>query len=156
MDVVLRPATPDDEPFLFELYRWAHSEELPVGHLEADQQELLFRMQFFAQQQTYGAQFPQSEDNIILLDGRPVGRFLVERTANEFRGIDLALLPEYRGRGIGTLILKDVLAEAEATGKPFRFHVAKTNRAAHLYERLGMYKTGESGMHFSMEWDPDK
>jgi ribosomal protein S18 acetylase RimI-like enzyme len=156
MDVKLRPVTPDDEPFLYEIYQCAHSAELPTDHMNADQRELLSRMQFFAQQQTYSAQFPKGEDKIILLDNRPVGRILVERTENEIRGIDIGLLSEFRSTGIGTLLIKELLAEAEKTGKPFRIQVVKSNRAARLYERIGLYKTGESGTHYSMEWSPDK
>jgi ribosomal protein S18 acetylase RimI-like enzyme len=156
MDIILRPATPDDEPFLYELYQWAHSQELQADNLDANQRELLWKMQFLAQQQTYSLQFPGAEDKIILLDGRPVGRMLVERTEIELRGVDIALLPEFRSTGIGTLLIQDLMAEAEATGRPFRIQVVKTNRAALLYERLGIYKTGESGTHYSMEWTPNK
>jgi ribosomal protein S18 acetylase RimI-like enzyme len=156
MNVALRPVTSDDETFLYELYQLAHSEELPADYLDAKQREILFRMQFFAQQQTYSAQFPKAEDKIILLDGIPVGRILVERQESEIRGVDIALLPEHRSTGVGTLLIRDLMAEAEAAGKPFRIQVVKTNRAAHLYERLGIYKTGESGTHYSMEWSPNK
>ena len=156
MDFTLRPVTPDDEPFLYELYKQAHDVELPLDQMDAGQRELIWKMQFFAQQQTYSAQYPKAEDKIILVQGRRAGRLLVERTENEIRGVDIGLLPEYRSTGIGSLVIRDLMAEAEATGKPFRIQVVKTNRAARLYERLGIYKTGESGMHFSMEWPPDK
>lgn len=156
MDVRLRLATPDDEPFLYELFVYAHSQELPTDHLDANQRDLLLRMQFFAQQKTYSAQFPEAQDKIILVDGHPVGRILVERKESEIRGVDIVLLPEHRSTGVGTLLIQDLMAEAEATGKPFRIQVVKTNRAARLYERLGIYKTGESGSHYSMEWSPNK
>jgi ribosomal protein S18 acetylase RimI-like enzyme len=41
------------------------------------------------------------------------------------RGRDIALLPEYRQSGIGTAILRDLLAEADRCRKPFRIHVEK-------------------------------
>jgi ribosomal protein S18 acetylase RimI-like enzyme len=156
MDVMLRPVTPDDEPFLYELFVHAHSDELPTDHLDATQRELILRMQFLAQQGTYRAQFPKAEDKIILVAGHPVGRLLVERQESEIRGVDIALLPEHRSTGVGTVLIKDLMAEAEKTGKPFRIQVVKTNRAARLYERLGIYKTGERGTHYSMEWSPNK
>ncbi|HEX8088852.1 MAG TPA: GNAT family N-acetyltransferase [Blastocatellia bacterium] len=156
MDVTLRHVTPDDETFLYELYKWAHSAELPADHMDANQREFLFRMQFYAQQQTYGAQFPKAEDKIILVNGRPAGRLLVEQREDEIRGVDIALLPEHQSTGVGTLLIQDLMAEAGRAGKPFRIQVVKTNRAARLYERLGLYKTGESGAHYAMEWLPDK
>jgi GNAT superfamily N-acetyltransferase len=156
MDVTLRPVTPEDEPFLYEIYKWAHSAELPADYMEPGQRELLFRMQFYAQQQTYSAQFPMAEDKIILVNGRPAGRLLVERRESEIRGVDIALLPEHRSAGVGSLLIQDLMAEAKRAGKPFRIQVVKTNRAARLYERLGLYKTGEGGAHCAMEWLPDK
>jgi ribosomal protein S18 acetylase RimI-like enzyme len=155
MDITLRPVTSDDELFLYELYKCGHSEELPLDHLDANQRELIWKMQFVAQQQTYSVQYPKAEDKIILLEGRRAGRLLVERTENEIRGVDIGLLPEYRSTGIGTLVIRDLMAEAEATGKPFRIQVVKSNRAARLYERLGISRTGEGGMHYSMEYSAD-
>ena len=151
MDMMFRPVTPDDETFLFELYQHAHSEELPLDQLDANQREMIFRMQFFAQQQTYSAQYPKAEDKIILLDGQRAGRVLVERTESEIRGIDLALLPEHRNKGVGAIIVRDLMAEAGATGRPFRISVVKANRAHYLYQRLGLRITGESGIHYLME-----
>ena len=86
------------------------------------------------QQQTYVAQFPKADHDIILLDGCAVGRVLVERTENEIRGVDIALLPQHRSAGIGSLVIKNLMAEAEKAGKPFRIQVVKSNRAARLYD----------------------
>ena len=154
MDLTLRPVAPDDETFLFELYQHAHSQELPIEHLDANQREMIFKMQFLAQQQTYSAQYPGAEDKIILLDGQRVGRVLVERRESEIQGIDLAVLPEFQNKGIGSIIVRDLMAEAGATGRPFRISVVKANRAGELYKRLGLRITGESGMHFLMEGRP--
>jgi ribosomal protein S18 acetylase RimI-like enzyme len=156
MKITLRPATPDDEPFLYELFRTTYTEGLPTQNMDATQREFLTRMQFNAQQQTYSAQFPEADHDMILLDGCPVGRVLVERKSEEIRGVDIALLAEHRSAGIGTLVIQNLLAEAQKAGKPFRIQVIKSNRAARLYERLGLWKTGESSSHFSMEWDANK
>ena len=53
-------------------------------------------------------------------------------------GIDITLLPEYRQSGIGTAILRGLLAEATRDEKPFRIHVEKFNRAQRLYKRLAL------------------
>ena len=60
----------------------------------------------------------------------------------------------HRGTGMGTALLKDLLAEAERAGKPVRLQVLKTNRAIRLYARLGFAITGESPTHLQMEWRP--
>ena len=51
--------------------------------------------------------------------------------------IDIALLPDHRGRGIGARLLRDVLHEATAAGLPVRLSVERSNPARSLYERLG-------------------
>ncbi len=68
----------------------------------------------------------------------PVGRLYLARLTDEIRIVDIAIMPEHRGRGIASRLLSpDVIAEAEAAGLPVRLHVEHWNRARHLYERLG-------------------
>ena len=156
MPVTFRPARPEDEPFLYELYRSTRSEdlgaEMPGGpHLDA-----LLRMQFTGQQHSYAAQYPRADHDIILLDGRPIGRVMVERGAEENRGVDIALLPEFRGSGVGGAIIQGLLDEARRAGKPFRIHVVRTNRAKRLYDRLGFKEIADIGTHYVMEWEADQ
>ena len=122
---------------------------------DAAQQEDFINMQFEAQHQFYPQQYPRATHEIILLDGRPIGRMMVERVEDEIRGVDIALLPEYRSAGYGGLLIHALLNEAAQTGKPFRIQVVKWNRAVRLYERLGFIKTGESATHWQMEWRAD-
>jgi RimJ/RimL family protein N-acetyltransferase len=153
--VTLRPIRPEDEAFLYEVYASTRREELSrLGWSEA-QRDAFLNMQFAAQHQSYQAQFPDADCQIILLEERPIGRLYIERRPDEILGIDIALLPEYRQAGIGTAILQDLFAEAARAGKPFRFHVEKLNRRARrLYERLGCTMLADDGVHLLMEWSP--
>lgn len=146
MSVTLRSARPDDEEFLYELFCHTMGDEL------AALGDAILRMQFKAQLLTYSAQFPAAEHQIIMLDERPIGRVLVERSESENRGVDIALLPEYRNGGIGKMLVQELLDEAARAGKPFRISVVKSNPALHLYERLGFKTTGDTGTQFLMEW----
>ena len=152
MSVTLRPARPDDEPFLYELYCSTRNEDLAAGDSNSPQQQVLLRMQFVGQQHTYRAQYPRADHDIILLDGLAIGRVMVERGDHEIRGVDIALLPAYRSSGVGGVIIQDLLDEARRAGKPFRIQVVRTNRARRLYERLGFRETGDTGTHYVMEW----
>ena len=154
MPVSLRPALPEDEPFLFALYASTRAEEMATWGLVGAQAEMFLRMQHAAQQQHYRATLPHAEHRIVEQDGKPIGRLLVDRRADEFRLVDVALLPEHRGRGLGTSLLQDLLAEARAASKPVRLHALRGGRAAALYAKLGFSAAGEEGPYTSMEWRP--
>jgi ribosomal protein S18 acetylase RimI-like enzyme len=73
----------------------------------------------------------------VLLDDQRVGRLIVDRGERELILVDISLIPEQRGRGIGTHLIRELLFEASSTTKSVRLHVLHTNPAKHLYERLG-------------------
>lgn len=146
----LRPATPDDEAFLFELYASTRAEEIAAWGWPPAQRDVFLRMQFLAQQRSYAAQFPGAEHRIILIDGARAGRLLVSREPGRRRLVDIALLPQHRGAGVGTALLRDLLAGAAACGEEVLLHVLKGNPAARLYERLGFVKVGETETHLAM------
>jgi ribosomal protein S18 acetylase RimI-like enzyme len=148
----LRPAAAPDEDFLFALYAGTRAAEFaPLGWPEA-QLNAILRMQFNAQQRAYEAQYSAAGHQIVLLDGQPVGRIWVERNGNEILLVDIALLPATRGHGIGTQLIKELIAESAATGTPLRLMVVKDNDAARrLYERLGFVIDGEDGPRYHME-----
>ena len=147
--ITLRAAGPDDENFLFEVFRQS------VGSEVAMFGDAMLRMQFKAQLLTYSAEFPRADHQIIMLGDRAIGRVLVERRESENRGVDIALLSEHRSGGIGRMLIQELLDEAARAGKPFKISVVKGNPAIHLYERLGFKTTGDTGTQFLMEWVPD-
>ena len=151
--VTFRPVRPDDEPFLYELYCSTRTEDLPVSGLDPAARESLLKMQFMAQRDGYLVEYTWADHQIILLNDRPVGRVIVERTGKEHRGIDIALLPEFRNAGIGAGIIQGLLSEAGDAGKPFRIEVLKYNRAIRLYQRLGFVAVGDTGANLVMEWN---
>lgn len=153
MKIRLRPAGPDDEEFLSQVYASTRADEVAAWGWHQAQQEAFLRMQFNAQQQAYKWQFPEAEHSIILCDEEQAGRLIVVQTAQEIRLTDISLLPEYRHAGAGTFFVKDLQAQARVAGLPLRLRVSKTNAAARrLYERLDFSVTGESDTHFMMEW----
>jgi ribosomal protein S18 acetylase RimI-like enzyme len=86
----------------------------------------------------------------------PAGRLYVHPRANEIRIMDIALLPEFRGQGIGTFLLKQILAEGKEQQKPVTIHVENFNPAMRLYERLGFKKKASaSPVYELMEWRPE-
>jgi ribosomal protein S18 acetylase RimI-like enzyme len=149
-----RPITGDDRDFLFRVYAGTREEELAVVPWSDDEKHEFLQMQFAAQHQYYQEQFADAQFDVIVADDEAVGRLYVDRREEEHRIVDIALLPEYRGRGIGGRILKDLLDEATAAGKPVRIHVERNNPALHLYHRLGFLQTSDAGVYLLMEWTP--
>jgi ribosomal protein S18 acetylase RimI-like enzyme len=76
----------------------------------------------------------------------------VDRWDKEIRIMDIALLPEHRGVGIGTGLLRELQEEARAAGKSLSIHVEKFNPALRLYERLGFQPQEDKGVYLLMVW----
>jgi ribosomal protein S18 acetylase RimI-like enzyme len=152
--VTLRAACADDEDFLFALYASTRRDEMAAWGWPATQQEMFLRMQYAALKQRYAAERERARHHLILLAGQPVGRIIVIRSADEIRLGDIALLPEQQSAGIGSALIHELQQEAARDGLPVRLHVARDNRAARLYERLGFVVNGDTGSHFKMEWWP--
>lgn len=148
----LRPEEPGDEAFLRALFDSTRGAELAASGLPAETLETLLQMQFKAQQQGYRASFPDGEFLIVLLRGKPAGRMVIHRGPAAWALVDIALLPEHRGQGIGTALIQKLCAEAAAAGRPLQLSVIKGARPARLYQRLGFVKIGESGPRDWMEW----
>ena len=66
--------------------------------------------------------------------------------------MDIALLPKFRGAGIGSQLLGDLQKEARVAGKALSIHVEKFNPALRLYERLDFRVLEDKGIYLLMEW----
>jgi GNAT superfamily N-acetyltransferase len=149
--LLLREATPEDEPFLLEVYASTRLEELAGVAWDDNQKQAFIRMQFLTRERCY----PRADNRIILLNGRAVGRMLVDRGDEEILLRDIALLTEYRNTGIGSRLIQDLMKEATAAGKPIGLHVVATSPAVRLYERLGFRRTGDkTAAYLEMKWIP--
>jgi ribosomal protein S18 acetylase RimI-like enzyme len=75
----------------------------------------------------------------------------VARSHSEIRIIDIALLPDYRGCGFGSRVLREILEEADTARRKVSIHVEMFNPARRLYERLGFEPAGEYGIYLLLE-----
>jgi len=146
-----RPQQPDDEPFLCRLYTSTRTEEMALTGWPEEQKEAFLRQQFQFQTVHYRRYYNTASFDIILYDQRPVGRIYVHRSSNDIRLMDVALMPEYRGAGIGSWILRNLLAEAARSQTPVTLHVEPYNPAVRLYRRLGFRVVEQQGMNLFME-----
>lgn len=154
MQITFRPEQPADAPFMEHLYASTRIEELEGLDWPPARKEAFLSQQFEAQTRYYRQQFASAEFKVILGDGKPIGRLYLDRRPHEYRIVDIALLPEHRGKGIGTRLMADILAEASHAGKPVTIHVERFNPAQRLYARLGFRQIDDLGVYLLLEWQP--
>lgn len=143
-----------DDEFLFNVYASTRAEELAGVDWGEPQKEAFVRQQFAAQHQWYTEQYDGASLDVVEVDGQPAGRLYVARWAEEIRIMDIALLPEHRGAGTGTALLRDLMAEAGAASKKLTIHVERFNPALRLYSRLGFTLTEDKGVYLLLAWTP--
>lgn len=151
----LRPETDDDKPFVRRLYYGTRQAEMDLlADWSAAQKEAFLAQQFHAQSSHYAVHFPDASFDIVEFRGEPVGRLYIDRRDDEIRLIDIALVSEHRGQGLGSELMSEILAEGSRSQLPVRIHVEHNNPAMRLYKRLGFRKLEEQGVYWLMEWTP--
>jgi ribosomal protein S18 acetylase RimI-like enzyme len=152
--VTLRPATDADYDFMRRLYASTREEEMTRFPFDEAQKQEFLSSQFSAQYEHYRIHYPTCERNIVERDGQPIGRLWIDEWPDQIRLVDIALMPEARGSGIGTTLVEQVLQRGATLGKPVTIHVESFNPAMRLYERLGFVKADTNGMYYLMRWTP--
>lgn len=150
--VTLRPVTGEDHELLVAVYGSTREAELSQVTWADGQREAFVRMQFAAQDTAYRTQNPHGSFDVIEVAGRPAGRLYVDRRPTDIRIVDISLLPEFRGAGVGGLLIGRLIDEAAASGRTVSIHVEIHNPAAALYARLGFVVVAERGVYRRMEW----
>lgn len=154
VEITLRPVVESDRPHLLAVYSGTRQEELASTDWSDEQKADFCRMQFEAQDDHYRTHYPTAVHSIILAGDLPAGRLYVDHWSAEIRIMDIALLPDFRGRGIGTGILTNLQREARAAGKILSIHVERFNPALSLYARLGFTLAEDKGVYLLLHWQP--
>lgn len=152
VSVELRPAEPADEPFLRDVYASTRAGELARVDWSDEEKRAFTDMQFTAQDAYYREHYEGATYDVILVEGDRAGRLYVARWTDEIRIMDIALLPEFTGRGVGTRLLETLIDEAASARRSLSIHVEKFNPALRLYERLGFRSVEDRGPYVFMEW----
>lgn len=150
--VGLRPVLTEDREFLFQVYAASRSEELKLVDWDDIKKDQFLRMQFAAQDKYYREYYASAAFWIVLAEGRPCGRLYMDRWDAELRIMDIALLPDFRNRGIGTALLKQIMESGRMLCLPVTIHVEQFNPALRLYQRLGFLPVRENGVYLLMRW----
>jgi ribosomal protein S18 acetylase RimI-like enzyme len=153
--LTFRRTTDADLPFLKRVYASTRAEELAVTPWSDAQKAAFVDMQFRAQHADYQTNYPDADWLVIMRGGDEIGRLYLGRWPNEHCIIDIALLSEHRGKGLGEALLRDLMDEAAACGKTVRIYVEKFNPAMRLYRRLGFKTEEDKGVYDLMRWMPE-
>lgn len=152
--ICLRREVDDDEPFLERLYRSVRWDELLVVPWPDEVKSAFLLDQHRLQRRHYLAHYSDAEFSIVLRNGEAAGRLYLYRSRADIRIVDVSLLPEARGKGIGTALICAVIEEAAANGQSVSIHVEQFNPAQRLYRRLGFEVISADGPYWLMECRP--
>ncbi len=150
----LRPVREEDEALLVEIYSSTRADEMALVPWDAAVKDAFLRSQCSAQLAHYRSHFPEATHDMILMDGEPVGRLYVDRRNAEIRILDVTLLEQARGHGVGTRIIQELMKEADDRDVSLSIYVESFNRSLGLFQRLGFVKTEENGASWLMVWRP--
>lgn len=153
-EVGLRPVVEADREFLLSVYAGTREEELAQVDWPPGGKEAFLRQQFEAQDTYWREQRPDAVFQVIEVGGEPAGRLYVDAKPDDVRIVDIALLPAFRGRGVGTALLRRIIERADAAGTPVTIHVEQQNPARSLYERLGFVQVASHGVYDLLERVP--
>lgn len=142
----LRHLEAGDEAFLRALFEEVRADAFASLPLPDAQKQSLIEMQYRAQKAQYEFSYPEAENSIVVLGDQSIGVLRVDRKEAGTRLVEIALLSSQRRRGIGTALLRGLIAE----GRPVLLSVERANPARRLYERLGFVVMRDDGVYLEM------
>ncbi|MFJ5442970.1 GNAT family N-acetyltransferase [Pectobacterium sp. CHL-2024] len=144
-NITLRPATPEDEQFLFELRRATMDEHLHRAGVIADDSAHWQRIKYH-----------YNDAYILLMGSERIGLFKRYKGANEWTIIQIQILPAYQGQGIAAWLLNTFLQQADEANVPVTLSVLNGNRAITLYQRVGFKIVDNDDIALKMKRRPVK
>ena len=146
----VRPIRCADRDFLMALYASTRSEEMAATGWPVQTRQAFLAQQFECQHRYYQQEFVGAEFLLLLKQGRPIGRLYWQAGSGQGRLIDIAILPRWRGQGLGTSLLDLLVRHADAHGLCVELQVVPGNPAQRWYRRHGFEPHGDDGFHVQM------
>jgi ribosomal protein S18 acetylase RimI-like enzyme len=141
----------DDIPFLQALFNSTREEELAQAPWSPEQKSQFLLMQFNAQRTHYRTYMPEAHWLVIVHDGAPVGRIYIDWGPTTLNLVDIALIPPWRARGVGSQLMAQLIALADYEKKTIVLFVERFNPAMRLYRRLGFIDVRDTEIYLEME-----
>ena len=151
----LRRCEASDDAFLYDVFSTTWASEVAALPNQKLARHVL-RIQHIAQERRLASRYPGHERFIVVEDGQSAGRLYVHDQGPSLNVIDLTLMPQFRSRGIGTRLFRDLFEEAGQDGRTVTLRVGRTNhRATDLYTALGFQLVAVDDLDNSFEWNPN-
>src|SRR5262245_54280437 len=142
LEIELRQATVEDTKFLWDVFHIAMKDYITQTRGEWNEQR---------EESQFRDQLDLSAAQVIRSKNLEVG-FIMAPIKDNARWIHtICIVPEHQNIGIGTEVVRSVIAEAETQSMPLYLSVLKVNPARRLYERLGFVVIEETEHHFRMK-----
>jgi ribosomal protein S18 acetylase RimI-like enzyme len=109
-----------------------------------------------AQDDRFEKGLADAEFSLVEENGEPIGAIGLKDGADRLHLVELQILPEYQGRGIGSALLRAQIEHAQRTQRSIALRVLLENEARSLYARHGFVVSGRTETHYLMEWQPDE
>ena len=154
-DLALCPAAAADAAFLDRVYLCVRLDELAVTDWDDARKHDFLLSQAALQRAHYERHYPGAEFLVIRRGDQAIGRLFLYRHTGEIRLMDIGLLPEWRGRGIGTRLVASLLRIAGAESCDVTLHVEPDNPARRLYDRFGFRLIEDRGVYLFYGWSAD-
>jgi ribosomal protein S18 acetylase RimI-like enzyme len=148
--IALRDATPADLSFLLELFASVRMPELAASGWTEAQKRVFCERQYALQDRHYREHFAGARCLVVEAASTPVGRLYRATVGDTLYLLDIALVERARGQGIGTTLMRDLIAEADGASLTTILHVEPGNPAKRLYERLGFVEGAIMGVYCEM------
>ncbi len=150
----MRPVVEADRALLLAIYASTRESELAILTWSDKRKSEFLELQLRFRDAQYRSRYRGASFDVVLSRGEEAGWLYVDRSEPAIHVIDVALLPAYRGRGLGTALLGDILDEADDAGRSVTLSVEGQNSVRSLYERLGFRRAVDAGVYTRMEREP--
>jgi len=155
--ITLRPLRASDAEVLVRLNA-ANNEHLWLAaNKTPDEIHELIELQGRHKDASYQRDYGKHAEYVIEKTGDVVGRLTINQGSYIFHILEISLLPEYRGKGIGADVIRTCLRAAAASHVPLSLTVRMDQPGlVKLYESLG-FRTEIADVPFQrMIWEPTR
>ena len=154
--IQLRHVEERDTAFIESVYRTTREAELNFTNWSEHQKGAFISMQSTAQLAEYKTKFPGARFQVITYNKKDAGRYYTWEDETEIRLIDITVLPQFRGKGIGKYLLEQLIERSNKVQKKVSLHVEALNPVLKLYQRLGFIHIRNNGRYYYMERQPER